>query len=117
LSEDASNTVSANGTARFTRLRRAIGFAVPYRRVVTGIFLITLLLAGVNAAEPLILKYLFDGLASHPEKHVLVMGIGGLLGLAGSMGQDLFAVQRSAFGHRDRAQLLDGGHGEEALSR
>jgi ATP-binding cassette subfamily B protein len=43
--------------------------------------LITLLLAGVNAAEPLILKYLFDGLASHPEKHVLVMGIGGLLGL------------------------------------
>ena len=81
MSEDASNSVSANGTARLSRLRRAIGFAVPYRRVVTGIFLITLLLAGVNAAEPLILKYLFDGLASHPEKHVLVMGIGGLLGL------------------------------------
>jgi ATP-binding cassette, subfamily B, bacterial len=50
--------------ARRSRLRRALKFAFPYRKAVFGIFFITLLVAAANAAEPIILKYLFDNLAS-----------------------------------------------------
>src|SRR5207249_4092623 len=53
----------------------------PYRGAVTGILLITLALAAVNAVEPLIFKYVFDGLASSPQARVLLIGIGSLLGL------------------------------------
>src|SRR4051812_19116175 len=49
---------------RRQRLRRALTFAFPYRKAVIGIFFITLLVAAANAAEPIILKYLFDNLAS-----------------------------------------------------
>jgi len=58
-----------------------MGFALPYRGAVTGILLITLALAAVNAAEPLIFKYVFDGLASSPQARVLLIGIASLLGL------------------------------------
>jgi ATP-binding cassette subfamily B protein len=60
-----------------------MGFAFPYRRAVLGILFITLLLAGVNAVEPLILKYLFDDLATHRLVRTLLIGIGILIGLGG----------------------------------
>jgi ATP-binding cassette subfamily B protein len=58
-----------------------MGFALPFRRAVSGIFAITLALAAVNAAEPLIFKYIFDGLGMHPQMRVLLIGVGSLLGL------------------------------------
>src|SRR4051794_12195427 len=63
------------------RLRRAMGFAFPYRRAVLGILFITLILAGINAVEPLILKYIFDSLATDKVTRTLVVGIGIMLGL------------------------------------
>jgi hypothetical protein len=42
---------------------------------------ITLATAAINAAEPLVLKYIFDELAAHRTLRPLVVGIGILLGL------------------------------------
>lgn len=64
------------------RLRRALGFAFPFRRAVLLILLITLVLAAINAAEPLILKYIFDDLASPRRLGVLGTGMGLLVGLS-----------------------------------
>jgi ATP-binding cassette, subfamily B, bacterial len=57
------------------RLRRALAFAVPYRRAIVVILLITLALAAINAAEPLILKFIFDNLTS-PERELRAFGQG-----------------------------------------
>src|ERR1051326_3533450 len=58
-----------------------MGFALPFRRGVNGFFTIPVALAAVNAAEPLIFKYIFDGLGMHPQMRVLLIGVGSLLGL------------------------------------
>ena len=58
-----------------------MAFAFPYRGAVTGILLITLLLAAANAAEPLLLKYIFDGLTRPGPVRALLIGIGSLIGL------------------------------------
>ena len=63
------------------RLRRALLFAFPFRKAVLGILLITLLLSAVNAAEPLIMKFVFDDLATNKQMHALMVGIGALLAL------------------------------------
>ncbi len=81
LIKNAGNVNHSNDASRLSRLRRALGFAVPYRKSVGFIFLLTLALAAVNAAEPLVLKYVFDNLSSQPQARVLVAGIVGLLGL------------------------------------
>jgi len=60
---------------RLSRLRRALEFASPHRRAVLAIFLITLVMAGLNAAEPLILKYLFDDLVSRRAVDTLLTAI------------------------------------------
>lgn len=57
------------------RLRRAVAFAAPHHRSVLGIVGITLVLATINAAEPLVLKYVFDSLAAAPELRPLVIGV------------------------------------------
>ena len=44
-------------------MRRALSFARPERRSVLAILVFTLVLAAVNAAEPLVLKHIFDNLA------------------------------------------------------
>jgi ATP-binding cassette subfamily B protein len=66
----------------FRRVRRALSFGFPYRRAVFWIFIVTLLLAGLNAAEPLVLKYIFDNLGTHQPGRVLFIGIGVLIGLS-----------------------------------
>src|SRR5947207_7871381 len=63
-------------------LRRALAFAFPYRRTVLAIFLITLALAVLNAAEPLIMKYVFDDLAAARHSRVLAIAICSLIALA-----------------------------------
>jgi len=55
------------------RLRRAMLFAAPHRRSVLAIIIFTLVLAGVNAAEPLILKYVFDNLASPATRQATML--------------------------------------------
>jgi ATP-binding cassette subfamily B protein len=62
--------------------RRALAFALPYRRPVLFIFLITLVLAAVNAAEPLILKWIFDDLGRGGNLERLMHWVGILLALA-----------------------------------
>ena len=61
------------------KLRRALQFAFPYRKAVGGIFLITLLIAALSAAEPLILKYIFDHIGPQMEARYLILGIVWLL--------------------------------------
>jgi len=77
---DRAGPVSDRATRR-SRLRRALKFAFPYRRAVAGIFVITLLVAAANAAEPIVLKFLFDNLTSdgrsiHALMHFLFILIG-----------------------------------------
>lgn len=66
---------------RRDRMRRALHFAFPYRKSVTVIFLITLVIAAVSAAEPLILKYIFDQLGLGRGIQPLLIGVAWLLGL------------------------------------
>jgi ATP-binding cassette subfamily B protein len=66
--------------ARRARLRRALLFAFPYRRTVGIILLVTLVIAALNAAEPLILKFIFDKLGA-ADRAALVTGIIWLLGV------------------------------------
>src|SRR3954468_777780 len=74
------------------RLARALRFAAPFRRKVLFILLITLFLALTNAAEPLVMKLIFDNLSIHPQFPVLgkgllwlaVLGIGREIATAGS---------------------------------
>ncbi|MEW6158397.1 MAG: ABC transporter ATP-binding protein [Verrucomicrobiota bacterium] len=63
------------------RWRRALAFAYPFRAAVFILFLITLILAAINAAEPLVLKYIFDNLTRDSAFDPLFWGVGGLLGL------------------------------------
>ena len=69
----------ADAATRRKYLRRALAFAVPFRRSVLLILLITLGLSAVNAAEPLILKHVIDGLGARNPMGSLVAGIGLLL--------------------------------------
>lgn len=62
------------------QLRRALQLASPYRKTMVGILCLTLLLAAINALEPLVLKYLFDDLATHRVLRTLIIGISILAG-------------------------------------
>ena len=55
-----TNTQEVTPTTATHRMRRALAFARPERRSVVAILFFTLILAAVNAAEPLILKHIFD---------------------------------------------------------
>ncbi len=61
--------------------KRALQFAFPYRKAVLAILVITLFIAALSAAEPLILKYIFDQLGPNFAARPLVIGILWLLGL------------------------------------
>ncbi len=54
------------------KIRRALAFAAPFRQAVYIIIAITLVLAAINAAEPLILKYIFDNLIPHGPNRLLL---------------------------------------------
>jgi ATP-binding cassette subfamily B protein len=62
-------------------MRRALSFAAPYWRPVLLIFFLTLALATFNAAEPLVLKYIFDHLIPGRSIQTLWRGILILIGL------------------------------------
>src|SRR3982751_3074792 len=79
-------TLTANGVEPVTpptgRFRRALRFAFPHRKAVGLIFLVTVVLAVINAAEPLALKYIFDELAQERNSRSIAAGLLILLGLA-----------------------------------
>lgn len=78
----ASNASTPGGTGQIKRLARALQYAFPYRGTVLAIFLVTLLLAGINAAEPLVLKYLFDSIGFQRGKESVGVAIGLLIAIA-----------------------------------
>src|SRR6185437_9540504 len=68
--------------AGLRRLHDAVRFAFPQRNAVVIIVGLTLCVAGVNAVEPLILKFVFDELADMRRFHELLQGVLLLAGLA-----------------------------------
>ncbi len=66
---------------QWSRLRRALGFARNQRWLIVVILLATLVIAVINALEPLVMKYIFDGLAGSEAWQAVLFGVGGLLGL------------------------------------
>jgi ATP-binding cassette subfamily B protein len=70
----------ARRQARFRQLHEAVRFAMPQRHAILSIILLTLAVAAINACEPLILKWIFDGLTTSGALQLLLIGIG-LLGL------------------------------------
>src|SRR5690348_14407017 len=70
------------GVRLFRSFYRAIRFALPERRAVLLIVTLTLLIAAANAAEPLVLKVIFDGLTTRPALVALGTGLGILAVLA-----------------------------------
>lgn len=68
--------------ARITgRLKRAMALARAQRLKIVIILLLTLTLAGMNALEPLAVKYIFDGLGRPNAFTVIAWGVAMLLGL------------------------------------
>lgn len=63
------------------RLKRALHFAAPFRGKVFTILGITLFLAAINAAEPLVMKFIIDALSSTPAAAPLLKGVLWLVGL------------------------------------
>ncbi|HWF99499.1 MAG TPA: ABC transporter ATP-binding protein, partial [Steroidobacteraceae bacterium] len=72
----------AKSVKLFRSFYRAIRFALPERRAVLLIVALTLLIAAANAAEPLVLKVIFDGLTTRPALGPLGKGLGILAALA-----------------------------------
>lgn len=71
-----------SSAAQPSRLRRALAFTRPHRRAVIAITFFTLLVAAINAAEPLVLKLIFDGLELSKGLQALWTGIAILVSLA-----------------------------------
>ncbi|HET6403155.1 MAG TPA: ABC transporter ATP-binding protein [Candidatus Thermoplasmatota archaeon] len=61
------------------QLRRAFVFVRPDRNVVMGVLSLTLVVAALNAAEPLVLKYIFDELTAGSAVRALMAGVAMLL--------------------------------------
>ena len=47
----------------FQLARRSLQFVRPYRRPLTGVIGVALILAALSAVDPLVMKYLFDQLS------------------------------------------------------
>ncbi len=61
------------------RTRRVFAYGRAYTGSVVVILALTLVVAAVNAVEPLLMKYLFDELAAGAGARALALGVGGLL--------------------------------------
>jgi ATP-binding cassette, subfamily B, bacterial len=65
--------------------QRSIEFVRGHRRQVAGILCLALILAVLGAADPLVMKFLFDGFGRR-DAHTLPLALGGLLALELSRG-------------------------------
>ncbi len=75
-----------------TRLRRAAAFLAPKRRAVGTVLSFALVIAALNACEPLVLKYVFDRVGGQSVATVLGVGLAGMLAL-GLLRELLMALQ------------------------
>ena len=66
---------------RFHLAVRSLEFVRPHRRRLGVVVLLALLLAGASAADPLILKYLFDQIGHPGGLRAFTMALGGLVAL------------------------------------
>ena len=57
------------------RLRRALRFAVPHRRAILLVLALTLAIAFVSSVEPLVMKYIVDGLMAGEGMQVVWVGL------------------------------------------
>lgn len=67
---------------RLQRLHAAVRFAFPQRHAIAIIVVLMLIVAGINAIEPLVLKSVFDGLAADRGHAPLVFGLAALAAIA-----------------------------------
>ncbi|SFN72882.1 ATP-binding cassette, subfamily B [Bradyrhizobium sp. Ghvi] len=75
--------LNAPGTlGQLRRLHAAVRFALPQRHAVTAIMLLVLAVAGINAFEPLVLKWVFDQLTDLQQAGAILTGILLLLAFA-----------------------------------
>ncbi|HEU5078949.1 MAG TPA: ABC transporter ATP-binding protein [Opitutaceae bacterium] len=65
-----------------SRLRRALQFAMPYRQEIGIICFLTLIAAGINAIEPLLLKAIFDHLTTNAAMKTVLTNVGLLFALS-----------------------------------
>jgi ATP-binding cassette subfamily B protein len=86
-----------------TYLRRALLFARPFRRAIAFILGLTLLAAGANALEPLLLKHIFDELTGTPSAEALATGVGILALLA--LGREAASAASNWLSWRTRLAL------------
>jgi ATP-binding cassette, subfamily B, bacterial len=77
-----SNPAPRGSNASQSRLRRALSFTASHRPAVLAITVFTLVVAALNAAEPLVLKLIFDTLERSKELRGLLNGVMLLVGLA-----------------------------------
>ncbi len=70
------------------RMQRALFFAAPYRVYVSFIFVLTLFIAAINATEPLIMGWIFNGLGGAKSMTLLFRDVGILAALA--VGREIF---------------------------
>jgi ATP-binding cassette subfamily B protein len=75
-------TKGASRKARFGQLHAAVRFAMPQRNAILTIVALTLAVAAINALEPLILKWIFDGLTAAATIRLLLIAIAALCLLA-----------------------------------
>jgi ATP-binding cassette, subfamily B, bacterial len=70
-------TLDGSKPAPATRhqLRRALTFTVPHRLTIITILLLTLAVSVVSAIEPLVMKYIVDGLAAEGGMEVVWLGL------------------------------------------
>lgn len=64
------------------RLKRALFFAAPYKRAVGLIFVLTLLIAAINASEPVLMGWIFNEIGESKNARSLWRGVGLLAALA-----------------------------------
>jgi ATP-binding cassette subfamily B protein len=79
---------------RLPRLRRAAAFLAPFRGGVFGVLALALCVAAIGAAEPLVLKYVFDRVAGDRSARAIAIGVMGLLAL-GALREAFSALQNS----------------------
>ena len=60
-------------------IRRALSFISPHKKTLATVMALVLIAAGLDAAEPLLLKYIVDRLGAGKAIAALITGIGGLL--------------------------------------
>jgi len=57
------------------QLRRALTFALPHRATIGAILLLTMAVAAVSSVEPLVMKYIIDGLTADRDMSIVWVGL------------------------------------------